>query len=37
MSQDFRAPLSSTLMLLESLLQSAVDDKAKRILFIVIA
>ena len=36
MSQDFRAPLSSVLMLLESLLQMMLDEVQKQIVDIVI-
>ena len=37
LSHEFRAPLGSTLMLLESLLRSALDEAQKRIIVIVVS
>ena len=37
LSHEFRAPLSSTLMMLEGMLQTLVDQALRQIIFIVIS
>lgn len=37
LSHEFRAPLTSTLMLLEGMLQTVFDEALRRVIFIVIS